>query len=51
MPLKRASQANSRLSSVLTPAEREQLFEAMLLDVLSALQDVGRIGGILAVTR
>ena len=51
IPLKPARQANSRLSSVLTPAEREQFFEAMLLDVLSALQDVGRIGGILAVTR
>ena len=51
MPLKPARQANSRLSSVLKPAERERLFEVMLLDVLSALQEVGRIGGMLAVTR
>ena len=50
MPLKPAAQANSRLAPVLSPAEREQLFEAMLLDVLSALQEVARIDGVLAVT-
>ena len=50
MPLKSAQHANSRLSSVLTSTERQHLFEAILLDVLSALGDTNQLGGILAVT-
>ena len=50
VPLKSAQHANSRLSSVLTSTERQCLFEAMLLDVLSALGDTTQLGGILAVT-
>ena len=50
VPLKSAQHANSRLSSVLTSTERQRLFEAMLLDVLSALGDTNQLGGILAVT-
>ena len=50
VPLKSAQHANSRLSSVLTPTERQRLFEALLLDVLSALGDTNQLGGILAVT-
>ena len=50
VPLKSAQHANSRLSSGLTSTERQHLFEAMLLDVLSALGDTNQLGGILAVT-
>ena len=50
LPLKPAAEANSRLSPVLSPHQRRQLYEVMLADVLSALTSVSSIGGVLAIT-
>ena len=50
LPVKRLTLAKSRLDSVLTSAERRRLAQAMLLDVLEAVQATGAIAGVLVVT-
>ncbi len=50
IPVKRFSQAKSRLSPVLTADERRHLSRVMLYDVLDAVAKVSGIGGILVVT-
>jgi len=50
LPLKLITEANTRLSPVLSPRQRHQLYEMMLIDVLSALSGISFIGGILGVT-
>lgn len=50
LPLKPVAESNTRLSPVLSPRQRRQLYEVMLTDVLSALTSVSSIGGVLAVT-
>ena len=49
VPVKRFSNAKSRLAAVLTEAERESLAGAMLNDVLGALRDAHGIAGVLVV--
>ena len=50
LPLKPIAEANTRLSPVLSPRQRHQLYEMMLIDVLSALSGISSIGGILGIT-
>ena len=50
LPLKPIAEANTRLSPVLSPHLRQQLYEMMLIDVLSALGGISSIGGILGIT-
>ena len=50
LPLKPASESNTRLGPVLSPHHRRELYEVMLADVLSALTSVPTIGGVLAIT-
>ena len=50
LPLKPIAEANTRLAPVLLPRQRHQLYEMMLIDVLSALSGISSIGGILGIT-
>lgn len=51
VPVKDLAGAKTRLSPVLEPAERRQLFRLMLEDVLAALTAVPDLAGVLLVTR
>ena len=51
VPVKRFSDAKSRLEAVLGSAERVELAKAMLKDVLDALSGVRGLDGVLVVTR
>lgn len=51
VPVKRYSNAKSRLASLLTAAERESLAQAMLHDVLSALAQSRLKAGVVVVSR
>ena len=50
VPVKRFSNAKTRLSEVLTPAERESLAQVMLNDVLGAISKSRLVSGILVVS-
>ena len=50
VPVKRFSNAKTRLSAVLTPAERESLAQVMLNDVLGAISRSRLVSGILVVS-
>jgi 2-phospho-L-lactate guanylyltransferase len=50
VPVKSLAEAKTRLSPVLSPAERRQLFTLMLTDVLTALTAAGGLAGVLVVT-
>jgi len=50
LPLKPIAESNTRLSLVLSPRQRHQLYEMMLIDVLSALSGISHLGGILGIT-
>jgi 2-phospho-L-lactate guanylyltransferase len=51
MPVKDLPDAKQRLASILNAKEREELFRAMLQDVLSALVASAELAGILLITR
>ena len=51
LPLKALSPVKSRLAGVLTPGQREGLMEAMIKDVLAALQACPAVEGVLLVSR
>ena len=51
VPVKRFSNAKTRLASLLSAAERESLAQAMLNDVLSALGQSRLVAGVLVVSR
>jgi len=51
VPVKELNESKQRLTSVLSPAEREELMLAMLRDVLTAIQGVTLIDGLLLVSR
>ena len=50
VPVKRFSNAKSRLASILSPAERESLAQAMLNDVLRAIGEARLVSGIVVVS-
>ena len=51
VPVKQLNESKQRLTSVLSPAERKELMLAMLRDVLTAIQGVTLIDGVLLVSR
>jgi 2-phospho-L-lactate guanylyltransferase len=51
IPVKPLSRAKSRLESVLSPAERQQLAETMFHRVLSAVKDTPQVAGALVISR
>ncbi|MBI5669423.1 MAG: 2-phospho-L-lactate guanylyltransferase [Chloroflexi bacterium] len=51
IPVKPFNRAKSRLSSVLTPAERQELAESMLRHVLQTIRDVPQVMGTLVISR
>lgn len=51
IPVKPLKLAKSRLSSVITPEQREQFAEAMLRHLLDVLSDVPQIAGTLVISR
>lgn len=51
VPVKELNASKQRLTSVLSPAEREELMLAMLRDVLTAIQGVTVFDGLLLVSR
>ena len=51
VPVKNLQDAKQRLASVLSPAERRALFDAMLEDVLSVLSRCRELAGVALVTR
>ena len=51
LPVKRFSEAKSRLAAILSEAERESLTQAMLNDVLHALGQSRRVSGIVVISR
>jgi 2-phospho-L-lactate guanylyltransferase len=51
IPVKPFNRAKSRLSQVLSPQQREQLAEAMLRHVLSAVRTVPQVMGTLVISR
>ncbi|MBO68912.1 MAG: 2-phospho-L-lactate guanylyltransferase [Acidiferrobacteraceae bacterium] len=50
LPLKSVETSNSRLSAILSPAERRYLSLSMVSDVLDVLLGVHQLGGILVIT-
>ncbi len=50
VPVKNMRRAKQRLAPLLSPEERHGLFRAMLEDVLTALDSVGALAGVLVVT-
>jgi 2-phospho-L-lactate guanylyltransferase len=51
IPVKPLSRAKSRLESVLSPSERQQLAETMFHRVLSAVKDTPQVSGTLVISR
>jgi len=51
LPLKALSPVKSRLASVLTPSQREELMRAMVEDMLGAARDCPQVAGVLLVSR
>ncbi|MBK6657773.1 MAG: 2-phospho-L-lactate guanylyltransferase [Proteobacteria bacterium] len=51
VPVKRFSNAKTRLAPLLSAAERESLAQAMLNDVLRAIAESRRVAGVLVVSR
>jgi len=51
VPVKNLIDAKQRLSPVLSPSQRRDLYRQMLLDVLTALTEVSALAGIMLVTR
>lgn len=51
IPVKPLSRAKSRLASVLSPAERQQLSETLFRRVLSAVQETPQVAGTLVISR
>ena len=50
LPLKSVATSNSRLSTVLSPAQRRDLSLSMVSDVLDVLLHVSKLGGVLVIT-
>src|SRR6187402_632105 len=51
IPVKPLSRAKSRLESVLSPAERQQLAETMFHRVLTAVKETPQVAGTLVISR